>query len=52
MQHQQFATTANYSSDTDWWISDQEDELQRLPATPTFDTSIKRVPDIRNIQAA
>lgn len=28
----------NYSSDTDWWVSDQEDEeLLRLPPTPAFD---------------
>lgn len=33
---QQSMTAANYSSDTDWFVSDQEDELLRLlPATPT-----------------
>lgn len=41
---------ANYSSDTDWWISDQEDELQRLPATPPA-IDYRRQPDIRNFAA-
>ncbi|XP_037034773.1 talin-2 isoform X2 [Bradysia coprophila] len=40
-------STVNYSSDTDWWISDQEDELQRLPVTPTFDN--RRQSDIRSL---
>lgn len=40
-------STVNYSSDTDWWISDQEDELQQLPVTPTFDN--RRQSDIRSL---
>lgn len=40
-------SAVNYSSDTDWWISDQEDELQQLPVTPTFDS--RRQSDIRSL---